>query len=70
MTTDKTIIDEKLQYGINIEAGKIWVLLSGNIDKCEYLIGDEILLFNQIYIFSSRRSFLNKTNWISRTKNK
>ena len=41
MTTDKTIIDEKLQYGINIEAGKIWVLLSGNIDKCEYLIGDK-----------------------------
>ena len=47
MTTDKTIIDEKLQYGINIGAGKKWVLLSGNIDKCEYPIGDEILLFNQ-----------------------
>ena len=37
MTIDDKIKDEKLQYDINREAAKISVLLSGKIDKLEYL---------------------------------
>ena len=37
MTIDDKIKDEKLQYDINREAAKISVLLSGKIDKFEYL---------------------------------
>ena len=43
MTTDAKIRDGKLQYDINREAAKISALLSGNIDKYEYLKGEEIL---------------------------
>ena len=43
MTTDDKIRDEKLQYDINREVGKISVLSSGNIDKYEYLRREEIL---------------------------
>ena len=37
MTTDDKIRDEKLQFDINGEAGKISILSSSNIDKYEYL---------------------------------
>ena len=37
------IKDEKQQYDINREAGKISDLLSGKIDKYEYHTGEEIL---------------------------
>ena len=40
MTIDDKIKDEKLQYDINKEAPKISALLSGKIDKCEYLTGE------------------------------
>ena len=43
MTIDNKIKDEKLQYDINREAGKISALLSGKSDKYEYFIGEEIL---------------------------
>ena len=43
MTIEDQIKDEKLQYDINREAGKISALSSGNIDKYEYLTGEEIL---------------------------
>ena len=43
MTTDNKIRDEKLQYDINRETAKILALLSGKIDKHEYLTGEEIL---------------------------
>ena len=43
MTTDNKIRDEKLQYDINRETAKILALLSGKIDKHEYLTGKEIL---------------------------
>ena len=43
MTLEKNIIGEKLQYEIIQEAAKILALLSGKIDKYEYLIGEEIL---------------------------
>ena len=46
MATDEKIKDEKLQCSINIEAGKI-SLLSGKIDKYEYLAGKEILPSDQ-----------------------
>ena len=42
MTVDDKIRDEKLQYDINREAAKISALLSGKIDKDEYLTGEEI----------------------------
>ena len=47
MTIDDQIRDEKLQYHINREAAKISTLLSGKIDKYEYLTGEEILPSNQ-----------------------
>ena len=47
MTTEDQIRDEKLQYYINREDTKISALLSGKIDKYEYLIGEEILPSNQ-----------------------
>ena len=43
MTTEDQIRDETLQYDINREATKISALLSGKIDKYEYLTGEEIL---------------------------
>ena len=43
MTIEDQIRDEKLQYDINSEAAKILALSSGEIDKYEYLTGEEIL---------------------------
>ena len=47
MAIDHKIRDEKLQYDINREAAKLSVLSSGEIDKYEYLTGEEILPSNQ-----------------------
>ena len=47
MSVDEKIRDETL-YHINREAAKLSALLSGKIDKCEYLIGEEILPSDQI----------------------
>ena len=44
MTSNNKIKDEKLQYNINREAGKV---SSGKIHKYEYLIGEEILPTDQ-----------------------
>ena len=43
MTIGDMIINEKLECDINREAAKISALLSGKIDKYEYLAGEEIL---------------------------
>ena len=43
MTVNNQIRDEKLRYDINREAAKISALLSGKIDRYEYLTGEEIL---------------------------
>ena len=43
MTIEDHIRDGKLQYDINREAAKISSLLSGKIDKYEFLTGEEIL---------------------------
>ena len=47
MTTDDKITDEKLQYDINRDAGKILALSSRKIYKYEYLTGEEVLPSNQ-----------------------
>ena len=47
MTSDDMIIDEKIEYDINREAAKIFALFSDEIDKYEYLTGEEILPFDQ-----------------------
>ena len=44
MTIDDQIRDEKLQYDNNREAAKISALSSGDIDKYEYLTGEEHVL--------------------------
>ena len=47
MTIDDQIRDERLQYDINREAGKISALSSKEFNKYEYLTGKEILPSNQ-----------------------
>ena len=47
MTIDDQIIIEKLQHDINREAEKILALLSGKINKHEYVIDEEILPSNK-----------------------
>ena len=46
MNIDDQIKDEKLQCNINREAAKISALLSGEICKYEYLMGEDILPSN------------------------
>ena len=55
MAIDGKIRDEKLQYDINREAVKISALSSGEIDKYEYLTGEEILP-------SKQRQIIDKLN--------
>ena len=47
MTIDDEIRDKKLQYDLNREAVKLSALLSGKIDKHEYLTSKQILPSNQ-----------------------
>ena len=47
MTIDDEIKDKKLQYDLNTEAVKLSALLSGKIDKHEYLTSEQILPSNQ-----------------------
>ena len=47
MTVDDKIRDEKVQYDISKETVKLSALSSGNINKCEYLTGEEILASDQ-----------------------
>ena len=44
MTINDKVRDGKLQYDINRVTAKISALSSGNIDKYEYLTGEEVLL--------------------------
>ena len=55
MTIDDKIRNEKLQYDINREETKILALLSGKIDKCEYLTGEEMLPSNQRQIIEQAK---------------
>ena len=53
MTINDKIRDEKLHYGINIEAAKISALQSGKIYKCEYLTDEKVLFSNQRQILEN-----------------
>ena len=55
MTTEDQIRDEKLQYDVKREAAKISALLSGKINKYEYITGEEILLSNQQQIIEQAK---------------
>ena len=45
MKVDDKIRNERLQHDINREAAKVSSLLSRNIDKYEYLTGEELTNF-------------------------
>ena len=55
MAINDQIRDEKLQYGINREAGKVSALSSGKIHKYEYLTGEDILPSDQQQIIEHTR---------------
>ena len=55
MITDDRIRDGKLQYDINREAAQISALLSGKIDKYEYLTRKEVLQSNQQQIIEQAK---------------
>ena len=55
MTTDDKIKDERLQYDINREAGKMSALLSGKINKYEYLTCKETLPSDQSRIIEQAK---------------
>ena len=55
MMVHNHIKDEKIQYDINKEAAKISALLSGKIDKYEYLTREEMLSFNQKQIIEQAK---------------
>ena len=55
MTIEDQIRDEKLQYDVKREAAKISALLSGKINKYEYITGEEILPSNQQQIIEQAK---------------
>ena len=55
MTINDQIRDEKLQYYINRKTAKISVLSSDNIQKYEYLTGEDILPSNQQQIIEQAK---------------
>ena len=55
MTLEDQIRDEKLQYDINRKAAKISALSSGEINRYEYLTGEEILPSNQQQIIEQAK---------------
>ena len=55
MTINDQIRHEKLQYDVNRKAAKISALLSGKLDKYEYLTSEDILPSNQQQIIEQAR---------------
>ena len=55
MIISDQIRDEKLQHDINRETAKISALSSGNIQKYEYLTGEDILPSNQQQIIEQTK---------------
>ena len=55
MIIDYQIRDEKLQYDIKREAAKISALSPGEINKYEYLTGEEILASNKQQIIEQAK---------------
>ena len=62
MKIDDKIRDEKLQYGVNREVAKISALSSGEIDKYNYLTGEEILSSTQRQIIEQVKFAYSQTN--------
>ena len=62
MKIDDKIRDEKLQYGVSREAAKISALSSGEIDKYNYLTGEEILSSTQRQIIEQVKFAYSQTN--------
>ena len=58
MTIDEKIRDGKLQDHISIEAAKISALLSGKIDKYEYLTCEEYYLLIKVGFQQKPRLFI------------
>ena len=54
LTIDDKIRDKKLQHDLNREAVKVSVLSSGNIDKYEFLTGEETLPSDQSRIINKQ----------------
>ena len=55
MEIDDKIREEKVQYNINREAAKLSTLSSDNIDKYEFLTGEEILPSDQSRIIEQAK---------------
>ena len=55
MTIEDKIRDENLQYNILREAATISALLSGKIDKYEYLAGEKVFPSNQRQIIEQAK---------------
>ena len=55
MAINDQIRDEKLQYDINRKTARMSALLSGNIQKYEYLTGEDILPSNQQQIIDQAK---------------
>ena len=55
MTINDQIKDEKLQYNINGEAGKVCALSSGKLHKYEHLTGEDTLPSNQQQIIEQTK---------------
>ena len=55
MTINDQIRDEKLKHDINRKTAKISALSSGNIQKYEYLTGEDILPSNQQQIIEQTK---------------
>ena len=69
MTIDYKIRDEKLENNINREAAKISALLSGKIDKNEYVTGEEILpLYQRTVIEEAKFTLFSVKKHFRKTK--
>ena len=55
MTIDDKVKDRKVKSNINREAATIAALLSGKIDKYEFLTGEEILLSDESKIMEQAK---------------
>lgn len=55
MNIDEKVRDQKLRYDINMTAAKLSALLSGKIDKCEYLTGKKKVAPGQHWIIEDTK---------------
>ena len=48
-TIDNKIEQNKAQYGVDTQAATISAISSGNVGKCEFLTGEEVLPGNKLF---------------------